>query len=360
MSKELENINTSKKKILEGLIPLLSVMVALLVGGLILLVAKKNPVDAYAALFTGAFGSFDSCGDTLIRATPVIFTGLAIAFAFKCGLFNIGAEGQLLLGGLASALVGHYVTGLPMIVHLTIAVLSAALAGGIWALIPGILKAFKGVHEVITTIMLNYIAVSLTAYFIEILRQGSVPETPVIQDTAKIFPLTDIFSFFESSRFNISFFAAITAACIISFLLYRTVLGYEIRAVGFSPLAAENSGIKVGKSIIYAMFISGMLAGLGGASEVLGIHYSFKSGLSPGYGFEGIAVSLLANNNPIAIVFSGILFGALSNGGFNMDMSADVPQDIVIVIQALIIFFVATNQLVKSAMKRFYKKGVKA
>jgi len=347
----LNKKNNQKRLLMQNLkkqlIPVLAVLLALLIGMIILLIAKRNPIEAYIALFKGSFGDLSRFGDTLQRSTPIIFTGLAVAFAFRCGLFNIGVEGQLLIGALVSAYVGYYVKGLPMIVHLPLTIISGMIAAGIWAAIPAILKAYRGVHEVITTIMLNYIAISLLAYSIETLRNSPIPKTPDILDSAKLAKLGEFLPFFKDSSVNIGFVLAIVTCFLVYFILWKTVLGYEVRAVGYSPLAAEDGGIKISKNIIYAMIISGMLAGLGGVEGVLGLKHSLVSGLYDGYGFEGIAVALLANNNPIGIIISGILLGSLSSGGLYMDMAANVPQDIIKIIQALIIFFVVANQIVR-------------
>jgi simple sugar transport system permease protein len=354
--KKLKSKFFTKEILRDTLVPLASVLLALLLGMVILLIARRNPITAYAALFKGAFGSMSFIGDTLSRATPIIFTGLAVAFAFRCGLFNIGVEGQLIVGALASACVGYYVKGLPTIIHLPLSILAGAAAGALWSAVPGILKAWKGVHEVINTIMMNYIAYAFSAYAVEALRPGVAPKTPKILDSAILAPFAKFIPAFKGSSVNMGFILALAACGIIYLVLGKTVLGYEVRAVGFNPFAAEDGGIKVRRNIIYAMVISGALAGLGGAERVLGYHYSFISGLSPGYGFDGIAVALLANNNPLGIILSGIIFGALSSGGLYMDMSANVSSDIVIIIQALIIFFMAANEIAKRFMFRRKRK----
>lgn len=343
---------TSVEFLSAGFAPAFSVIIALAIGAVILLASNRDPVAAYEALIRGAFGDIMALGDTLARATPIIFTGLAVAFAFRCGLFNIGVEGQLLIGALAAACTGHFAKGLPAFIHLPVTLIAAALAAGLWAALPGVLKALRGVHEVITTIMMNYIAYSFTAYAIETLRTGVAPKTPRIQPSAELPLIGGLVPGFAGSSLNAGFFLALVSCGLVYFILAKTVLGYEIRAVGFNPLAAEDAGIKVPRNIILAMVISGMLAGLGGAERALGVHYAFVSGISPGYGFEGIAVALLANNNPFGIILSGILFGALASGGLYMDMSADVPSDIIIILQALIIFFVAANTIVRTLLFR--------
>lgn len=337
--------------------PILAVLLSFLVGAIILLVSGYNPVDAYSALLTGVFGDIASIGDMLSRATPVIFTALAVAITLKCKIFNIGAEGQLLLGALASAYVGYSIKGLPMLVHLPITILAAMVAGGLWAAIPGILKAYRGVNEIITTIMLNYIASSLVLYSIDVLKNGTTLQTPRIQPSAVLFRISDFIPVFNGSNLNIGFLIAILTCFIIAFLLNNTATGYEIKAIGFNSLAAESCGISIRKNIILAMIISGMLAGLAGCERVLGVHLSLIAGISPGYGFEGIAASLLANNNPIGIIFSGMLFGALSSGSLSMNINANVPQDITVIIQALIIFFITARSAIGYLTRRAGEVG---
>lgn len=342
----------------ELLVPVASVVLALLVGSVVLLLAHKDPMAAYAALFTGAFGSMAKLGDTISRSIPIIFTGLAVALAFRCGLFNIGAEGQLLVGGMAAALVGAKLADWPGLVLLPLVVLSGALAGGLWAAIPGFLKARAGVHEVINTIMMNYIAYSLAAFFIESLREGVVPKSPEIGEGATFNYISHYIASFSGSNINTGLFLALIASGLVYFMLWKTTAGYEVRAVGFSSSAAEYAGIKVTKNILLAMVLSGILAGLAGVERVCGIHHSFISGLSPGFGFEGIAVALLGRNHPLGVILASLVFGALASGGLYMDMMADVPSDIVVIIQATIIFFVAADLIVRSLIFRSARREV--
>ena len=342
----------SLNRIINWVFPVVAVMLSLFIGMFIILAANRNPIYAYKALFVGAFGDLNAVGRTLANATPLILTGLGVSVAFKCGLFNIGVEGQLLAGATAAAIVGRYVTFLPGPLHVIITILSAMLAGALWGLIPGILKAYRGVHEVLVTIMMNYIGVALVNFVVDRLREpGGQPKTPDVLDSAKFLRFSDIFkNAFGSSTLSIGFIIAILASILIYVVIKKTVLGYELRAVGNSPLAAENGGIKIGKNIMLVMLISGALAGLAGADRVLGEYHNLISGVSAGLGFEGIAVALLANNNPIGIIFSGILFGALASGGLNMQLGAEIPREIVVVIQAIIIFFIAGSKFIKYVM----------
>lgn len=328
----------------EGLLSAaVSVIIALLIGCIVLLASGINPIAAYRALLFGAFGNLRNTFDTLGRATPIIFTGLAIAFAFRGGMFNIGAEGQLAAGAIFAAIAG-YALNLPMILHLPISII-AGMAGGVaWAAIPAFLRAKKGVHEVISTIMMNYIAIHMGGFLIEKLRTNEMPQTPDVLASAKLLKISEMTTAVKSTNLNIGFLLAVISAIILFVIINKTVFGYELRAMGFSPLAAEDAGIRIDKKIITIMLISGLLSGLAGTERVLGVHRTYLSGISTNFGFEGIAVALLAKNNPIGIIFSAILFGALSSGGQYMSFETNASIDIVGIIQGLIILFAAISQ----------------
>jgi len=349
---------------------LFSIVIALLVGIAFILLAGESPLDAYHALYIGSIGSWREFLNTLWRATPLIFTGFALALPFKAGLFNIGGEGQLLVGGFAAGFVGFYFTGIPGGLHVALAIIAAIAAGALWGLIPGILKAYKGAHEVITTIMLNYIAIQLTIrYGIERYRIGGRQALPTIQDSAKLLRFNDLaelpvvgsLPFIEAFalpglRLHFNFILALLAALFLWYLLWKTTTGYELRAVGFNASAAEYGGISSKKTIILSMVIAGALAGLAGAGEALGTHHTFMSGMDAGLGFTGIAVALLGRNHPFGIVAAGILFGALSQGGLEMQF-VGIPSEIVTIIQALVIFFVAGLQMLKWFLLKQREKG---
>jgi len=372
--KEVNNFSENLKSIMTDLgLSLLSIIVALIVGTLFIFLTDKSPMTAYSALYIGAFGSFRAVLNTLWRSTPLILTGLAVALPFRAGLFNIGAEGQLLMGGFTAAIVGFYFTSLPMIIHLPFAVIAGMLAGGLWGGLPGFLKAKLDVHEVIATIMLNNIAIALTInYGINIFRDTGRPATPKIMESAMLMrfnnmaenPLLSNLPFVEffnqpGIRLHINFLLAVITAVILWYLLFKTTLGYEMRAVGYNPDGAEYGGINSTKGIITAMFISGAVAGLAGVGEVLGTHLSFMSGMDAGYGFTGIAVALIGQTHPIGVILGGLLFGALAQGGLEMQFSG-IPSEIVMLIQALVIFFVASLQVFKIYLaKRKAKGGVK-
>jgi len=317
-----------------------AILLALLLGALLIEATGYSSLSAYAALFRGAFGDSYAIAQTLAKASPLIFTGLCVAFAFRCGLFNIGGEGQLVVGGLAAALTGIYISA-PIFIHIPLAILAGMAAGGMWALIPGWLKARFGAHEVITTIMMNYVGILLCSYLVNypFKAPGWVAQTVFIKESAtlpKLIPKTQLS-------------AALLLALLFSFLTYlflwKTSWGYKIRAVGLNPTSAEYGGINPARVMILSMAISGMLAGLGGVGEVLGVHKRFIDGFSPGYGFDGIAVAVLGRNHPAGAILGALLFGALRAGGMAMDRVTDVPADLVFVIQALVILFVSAPEM---------------
>lgn len=365
------------------LVPVLAVFSALVIGAFIIVFSDLTFLErfgadpgaalgealngvwtAYGALITGAVGSpgtylnafasgdgsqiisaFNPISETVLAATPLIFTGLAVALGFQSGLFNIGAEGQLYVGAAAATFVGFAVTGVPWFVHLPLAVLAGFVGGALWGFIPGVLKAKTGAHEVIVTIMLNYTAYNLIGFILKLpgyQREGRHdPISKVTEASAWYPPLVD------GLRANWGFVLAVVAALVVSWLLFRSTRGFEFRAVGFNPAAARYAGMSIAGSTILAMMISGGLAGLAGTSVVLGITRSLTAGISPGYGFDGIAIALMARSKPRGIIFASLLFGALRAGSTPMESATGIPGDLVVVIQALVIMFVAAPALVR-------------
>ncbi|WP_407270971.1 ABC transporter permease [Radiobacillus sp. PE A8.2] len=346
-------INQLRKLVMGSAITssILSLILAFLFSGLVLLLAGYSPVAAYGAIAQGAFGDLDALANTLAKATPIMFTGLAVAIAFRGGLFNIGAEGQLYLGAFTAAIVGIYLNGLPGVIHIVVVMIAAGLVGSAWSFLAGFIKVKWRAHEVIVTIMLNYIAILLTEYLVNYVfkAEGMVPRTEMVAKSVYLPQLV------PHSQLTIGIFFAI-AACLFMYWFFRYhVYGYEIRAIGLNPTAAKTGGINHGKRIMLTMAISGFVAALAGAVEVIGVHHYFINGLSPGYGFDGIAVAVLGRNNPIGVIFSAILFGALRAGGMRLDRSTEIPADFVIIIQALVIIFVATPWVIKVIKSK--KKG---
>lgn len=320
-----------------------AVLLAALIGAVILLISGANPIQAYGALLNGSFGSMTVLARTLDKATPLVFSGLAVAFAFRAGLFNIGAQGQLLLGAMTSAVVGFAVKGLPPLVHIPLALLAGALAGGLYGAIPGALKTFSGAHEVITTIMLNYIAINITDYladgpFKDTSAGNIVARTPQILDSAKIPTVGGL---------PLGFLIAIFVAIFIWWLLWKTTIGFEIRTVGLNPHAARYAGIAVSATVILAMVLSGVLAGLGGAIETQGVVGRYQPGFNVGLGFDGITIALLGKTHPFGVLPAALLVGAMKAGSNEMQFSAGVAKEITDVIQALILFFIAADVIIR-------------
>ncbi|WP_058486410.1 ABC transporter permease [Defluviitalea phaphyphila] len=351
ISKYFTNEDYQKK-----IIPFLSVLLGFIMGALIMLFSGYNPLEAYSALLKGAgfYGSIKRFGDTLLNMTTLIFTGLSVAFAFRTGLFNIGAAGQMLMGGFIAVYIG-IIFDLPRIIHLPFAVISAGLAGALWASIPGILKAKFKVHEVVTTIMMNWIAYWSVYYFVPNYIPGNFDtESAVIKESASL--RTDwLSSLFKGSYVNLGLFLSIIAVIIIWWILEKTTFGYELKAVGFNPNSAEYAGMKVNRNIVFSMMISGTLAGLAGAVYYLGYTNNIKIGELPTQGFDGIAVALLGLNNPIGIVFSSFLFGFMNAGKLFMSASTEVPKELIEIIIAVIIFFAAANLMIKGFLSKINK-----
>jgi len=363
--------------LLEKITPLIAVIFALLVGAIVIILIGEDPVFVYKTLFSNAIGNRDGWGNVLFRATPLIFTGLTVAFAFRCGLFNIGGEGQMYIGTFLATWVGFTFTNLPAFILIPLCIFAAAAGGALWAAVPGILKAKTGVHEVIVTIMMNWIAASLTFFLVLKFRatpneamvaagvKQMIPHTSEIAKAARLPRLYNIFKFLNIdfpayNQVNVSFFIAIAAAVLAYYILWKTNLGYEIRAVGYSPLAAEYGGISVGKNIILAMMISGAFAGLVGTNEVMGFKYRWRQELFTGLGFNGIAVALLGKNHPLGVVLSAILFGILNYGGaiVNIYTEGRIPRELIMVLQAVIVIFVVISDEVVKRLIRQRRKVV--
>ena len=358
--------------IFEALTPLIAVFFALLVGAIVIILVGEDPINVYKILFSNAISNRDGWGNVLFRATPLIFTGMAVAFAFRCGLFNIGGEGQVYVGAFLATWVGFTFTNLPSFILIPLCILSAAVGGALWAAVPGILKAKTGVHEVIVTIMMNWIAFSLTFFLVLKYKASATPEMvaagvkQMIPHTEEIAPaarLPRLYTILKSlninfpshNQLNISLLIAIGIAILAYYILWKTNLGYEIRAVGYNPLAAEYGGINVAKNIILAMVISGAFAGLVATNEVMGFKYRWRQELFTNLGFNGIAVALLGKNHPFGVVLAAILFGILNYGGaiVNIYTEGRIPREIIMVLQAVIVIFVViSDELVKRLIKK--------
>ncbi len=338
---------------------LISIIIGFIVGALLLSFAKINPMVAYKQLFNGIFGKPKFMAWCLIYAAPLIFTGLSVAFSFKTGVFNIGAEGQFVVGTLTACVIGILVKA-PAIIHIPLCFIGAALAGGIWGAIVGILKIKKGVNEVLSYIMFNWIAFYLSNFVVNLTvihKEGGGEATKDIADTARILAPKAVIAATGASAANWGFILAILFAIIVWFIINRTTLGFKLRAVGFSNSAAEYAGIDTGKSFLTAMAFSGALAGIGGAIHLMGM-----SGRIPqfagqeGYGFQGITVALIASSNPIACIFAGIFYGAMKYGGGKLSL-VNAPAEVVDIIMGIIILFIAISSLFRNLFMNHGKKG---
>ena len=359
MAEESETMNladTRAEKELPGPSPRLSVfrtqlvaiLMAFVVGAIVLQLTGYSPVEAYGAMLRGAFGDTYGIGQTLTHATPIIFTALAFLFAFKSGLFNIGAEGQFLVGALGAAIVGISFERLPAVVHVPLALLVGAIAGGLWGFIPAFLKTRFGAHEVITTMMLSYVAFYMTAYMVN--YPFKAPGW--VAQTVRIAPSAELPRILPPTQLSASIFVAGLLTLVTQYVLQKTAFGFEIRATGLNPDAAENAGIDVKRGMILALMVSGAIAGLGGSGEILGVHRRFIQGFSPGYGWDGLAVALVGGLHPYGVILAAVLFGALRSGGMVMTRVTGVPLDIVFLLQALVILFVAAPKLIRALLRR--------
>ena len=324
-------------------VPLGAVVLALIIGAIIIEVSGASAWDAYTSLAKGAFGSASGWRRTLEKTTPLIFSGLAVAFAFKAGLFNIGAQGQLLFGAITAAWVGFAVHGLPPGIHAAVALTAGAIAGGLYGAIPGALKTYTGAHEVITTIMLNYVAMGFTDY----LANGPLKDTSpgnIVARTPNILPSAKLPTW---SWLPFGFLLALAAAAIVWWILQHTTLGFEIRTVGQNPHAARYAGMKVARTVILTMVISALLAGIGGAVETQGVVGRYEPGFNANLGFDGITVALLGKTDPFGVIPAALLLGAMRAGSNVMQFKAHVAQEITDVVQALMLFFVAADVIVR-------------
>lgn len=365
-------------------VTILAILTGIILGGLLAAITSMEMYEAfkispwegiksglgtawatYSALFTGSVGDFGrifaavGSGDqqairraffpffeSLVQSTPFIFGGLAVALGFRVGLFNIGVEGQLYVGAITGVWAGYFFKGLPPIIHVPLALAFGALGGAIWGFVPGLLKAKTGAHEVINTIMMNYIAFRLT----EFMLRGPIkdpneftPKSPWIEESAKLLRF-----FGDPIRFHIGFFIALGMAFLVYWLLFKTTWGFEMRTVGSNPDAARYAGMNNVVATIVAMSLSGALAGLAGINEVLGINYRLLPSFTSGYGFDSIALALLGKNHPFGVVLSALLFGFLRNGARQMQLRAGIPIDIISILQAFILAFIAAPAIIRT------------
>ena len=334
------------------LVQALAVLTGLVAGAVLIWVTGGDPILAYGGLWEGSFGRAASISETLVWSTPYILAGLAVGLAFRGGLFNIGAEGQLSVGALVGAWAGFAIPGVPWPLHMVLALAAGTLAGAIWAGFAGLLKARTGAHEVITTIMLNYVALGVTGYLLAGLLKDPSPFV-VIAQTPKVMESARIPTLLPDLRVHWGLILALLLAVGSWWLLFRSTIGFAIRTVGLNPSAARYAGISIGSTVVLTMAISGALAGLAGAIEVLGVNYYHTPGFSVGYGFDSIAVALLGKSHPFGVIPAALLFAALRAGATRMQFVSQIPIDIISVVQGIILLLVAADELVR----RVYRIG---
>lgn len=387
----LEEVNNPRPEGKKGrslgqyaLIPLLAIISGLILGAVFIILttqevytafgesfgaglatAWRTVANAYGALFTGSIGdparmvaalqsgdpasirrAFNPFLESLVTSTPYIFAGLGVALGFRAGVFNIGAEGQIFIGAAAATFVGYSIKGVPAIIHLPLAMLAGALGGAFWGFIPGWLKAKTGGHEVINTIMMNYIAFRLSDWLLTgpMKRPDSFnPISPTIEQSAW---LPQFFA--PPIRFHLGFFVALAMAFLVYWFLFKTTWGFDLRTVGANPNAAKYAGMNVARNTIAAMVLSGALCGMAGANEVLGVNRNLAMAFSSGYGFDSIALALLGNNHPAGVVLASLLFGTLRNGATRMQVISNIPNDIISILQAVILAFIAAPAIIRT------------
>lgn len=337
-------------------VSLLAVVFGLLAGAIFMLVTGNNPLEGYSYLFQGGLMSIERLGNTMATATPLILTGLSIAFAFKTGLFNIGAPGQMLFGGFCATAVGLTLQ-LPKPILLIVMMIAAILGGGLWALVPGFLKARFNVHEVVSGIMMNWISYWTIYYAVPAYFKGEFLETEsrTIPEAASL-RVGWLSSIFGGSYINLGLFIAVAAVILIAFILNRTVMGYELKSVGFNRHAAEYAGIGVNRSIVLSMMIAGGLAGLGGLVQYTGNASNIQIGILPSQGYDAIAVSLLGGNSPVGVLGAAIFFGLLYSGRGFMNAMTKIPPEIADTIIATIIYFAATSILIERVVDKLIRR----
>ncbi len=331
-----------KNILIKIIVPIISVACSLFAGAILMLCIGGNPAEAFSYLLKGAFGTTANIGETLVKATPLMFTGLAATFAYKCGVFNLGAEGQFVIGAVTSIWFSTTVTAISGIPLLICSLLLGTLAGGLWGAIPGILKITRGLNEMIVSIMLNYVAILFMGYLYSgPLREGSVPQTAAIDDSVKLSRIL------TGTRAHAGIIIALVITLAVYYYLYATSNGFQLRAVGLNATASRFNGFPVNKLMVAAFIVSGAIAGLGGSVELHGTQFRLLSGFGTGYGFDGVAIALIGQLNPIGTVLVAYLFAVLRTGATTMQVGTGMPTSVIDIIQALVIVFaVAGNALV--------------
>ena len=322
----------AKNNLIKTFVPIISILLALCTGALLITLIGGNPKEAYYYLIKGAFGTKGNIGETFVKATPLIFTSLAATFAYKCGVFNLGGQGQFTMGAVVSAAVATTDNGLEGLPLLVVSLVLGAIAGGLWSALAGLLKIIRGLNELIVSIMLNYVAILFMGYLFTVpLRDGNVPQTAAVR--------VDLARIFEGTRLHAGIIIAVVMALLMHYFLFHTTYGFKLRAVGKNQTASYYNGFPVKKLMMLAFIISGALAGLGGSIELHGTQHRLMSGFGDGYGFDGVAIALIAQLNPIASVMVAYLFAVLRTGATTMQVGTGMPTSVIDIIQALIIVF---------------------
>ncbi len=343
MANKIKNISNSHKELLDKvMISAISVVLSLIVGGIVISFMGYNPFEAYGALIQGALGNSKMFVITIKKSIPLIFSGLAVAIAFKCSVFNIGVEGQFMAGAMSAALVGIYCP-LPAVLHIPLTILAGIAGGMICAYIPAVLNRYFNVGVVISTIMFNYIIALLVQYLVMGPFHGdsSAQATNAIAETARLPRILP-----KPYQLNLGFIILIIVVVFVYLLMNKTTTGFEMKTVGLNPLAGEVQGIKASRNMFLALLISGGIAGIGGSVEVMGSLNKMVLGFSTGYGFSGIPIALMAQSNPIAILFSGFFFGMMSSGSLLMQSKVGVSPDIIDLIKGLVVVFICTQYFI--------------
>ena len=334
----------------------IALLLVILVTGIIIALSGKSPLAAFQCMVKGAFGTKNSVAETLIKAVPLLLSGLGLTICYRTGLTSVGSEGQIIMGGLMATIVGVNLGGLPAPVVIPMAMTAGIIGGGIWAGIAGLLKAKLGVSEVINTIMLNYVATYLVAYLVD----------GPIQEAAGHYPQSDLLGenawlpvILPGTRMHLGVILAAVSVVLVYMLLWKLPLGYQMRAVGNNPIAAKTNGINVARNMVLAMFLSGAFAGLAGSVEIMGIHHRLMNGFSSSYGFDSMAVALLGGLHPVGVTIAAIFFGALRTGANTMQRTLQVPVSLVNVIQGLVILFVLMQALLSRFTIRIIQRNAK-
>lgn len=327
-----------------------AVIFAFLVVGILLFASGRNPGEAFGYFLDGAFGDMFNFANTVSRVVPLLIAAVAFIIGAKASVFNVGIEGQLLLGALASAVVGFAIE-LPKAIHLPLLLLVGTLAGGLYALIPAWLKVYRKVNEILSTIMLNYPAFFFNHYIVLNVTplEGVIPATPFVHDSARFINLV------PDTRLHAGVIVAALVVIFAYLLLQKTTLGYEMRAVGLNKEAARYHGIPAEKRMMLAFFLSGCLAGLAGAVEMAGVHYRYLDQFSPGYGYDSITVAMVGLLNPFGAIFSALLFGALKTGILDMAVYTEIPRQLVTLINGIVVLFISAKSLVQSKFDQLVK-----